>query len=89
MFNGLRKMVGSALGSAENLDDDDDHGAAENKHQQPIKAQNVMMSGYHKSQPQLLQQAYAEQANVATPCHKQSKKRKFADPVAAFSAKKK
>ncbi|XP_055851738.1 uncharacterized protein LOC129916007 [Episyrphus balteatus] len=63
MFNGLRKMVGGAIGSAENL------GHTPENTKTPPMIKNPV---------------------AATPClSKSSKKRKFADPVCAFSAKKK
>ncbi|XP_055907243.1 uncharacterized protein LOC129942370 isoform X2 [Eupeodes corollae] len=63
MFNGLRKMVGGAIGSAENL------GHTPEATKTPPMVKNPV---------------------AATPClSKSSKKRKFADPVCAFSAKKK
>lgn len=79
MFSGFKKMVGSAIGSSEDLDDV----FRENK---TTVSKGPTCNTPHSKR---IGDNVMESAVVATPCHKANKKRKFADPVCAFSSKKK
>ncbi|XP_011295969.1 uncharacterized protein LOC105262494 isoform X2 [Musca domestica] len=65
MFNGFKKLVGSAMGSTEEL---------EKGLQKCNTASNILMS---------------DSINPSTPYNKSRKKRKFPEPMSAFSLKKK
>lgn len=82
MFSGLRKIVGSAIGSSEHLDN--------TPSEYKVFVSNPLATTTTCAVVENnLYDGVVGTSIVSTPCHKTSKKRKFADPVCAFSAKKK
>lgn len=75
MFNGLRKIVGSAMGSSEYLD--------------YTPNENVHNSQIPKSNENIIKEKEIYYNVAATPCRKENKKRKHGDPASTFSSKKK